>query len=64
LHDPVDITKLGSSAQECWSWLRFQVPTIASSIIGSDHELPVMTYTTASPEEISQWVQRTFIIHS
>ncbi|KAG2745157.1 hypothetical protein P692DRAFT_201720654 [Suillus brevipes Sb2] len=64
LHDPVDITKLGSSAQECWSWLRFQVPTIASSVIGSDHELPVMTYTTASPEEISQWAQRTFIIHS
>jgi hypothetical protein len=64
LHDPVDIAKLGSSAQECWSWLRFQVPTIASSIIGSDHELPVMTYTTASPEEISQWAQRTFIIHS
>lgn len=64
LHDPVNITKLGSSAQECWSWLRFQVPTIASSVIGSDHELPVMTYTTASPEEISQWAQRTFIIHS
>lgn len=63
LHDPVNITKLGSSAQECWCWLRFQVPTIASSVIGSDLELPILTYTTASPQEISQWAQRTFIIH-
>ncbi|KAG2742303.1 hypothetical protein P692DRAFT_20250415 [Suillus brevipes Sb2] len=64
LHDPVNIAKLGSSAQECWSWLRFQVPTIASSVIRSDHKLPQMTYTTASPGGISQWAQRTFIIHS
>ncbi|KIK36258.1 hypothetical protein CY34DRAFT_16502 [Suillus luteus UH-Slu-Lm8-n1] len=55
LHDPVNIAKLDSSAQECWCWLRFQVPTIASSIIGSDDKLPTMTYMTASPEEISQW---------
>ncbi|KAG1753120.1 hypothetical protein EDD22DRAFT_230732 [Suillus occidentalis] len=63
LQDPVNVAKLGSSAQECWCWLRFQVPTIASSIIVSDDKLPTMIYITASPEEISQWAQRTFIIH-
>ncbi|KAG2048192.1 hypothetical protein BDR06DRAFT_1013206 [Suillus hirtellus] len=64
LHDPVSITKLRSSAQECWCWLRFQVPTIASSILNdSDHKLPTLIYTTASSQEISQWTQRTLIIH-
>ncbi|KAG2142357.1 hypothetical protein DEU56DRAFT_855016 [Suillus clintonianus] len=64
LHKPVSITKLGSSAQECWCWLRFQIPTVASSINGSDHELPTLTYTTASPQEISRWAERTLIVHS
>lgn len=65
LHDPVGVTKLGSSAQECWCWLRFQVPTIASSILNeSDHKLPMLVYKTASPQEISRWAQRTLIIHS
>ncbi|KAG2134036.1 uncharacterized protein EDB93DRAFT_1331335 [Suillus bovinus] len=64
LHDTMSITKLSSSAQECWSWLRFQVPTIASSILNeSDYKLPMLIYTTASPQEISRWVQRTLIIH-
>ncbi|KAG2134046.1 uncharacterized protein EDB93DRAFT_1254655 [Suillus bovinus] len=64
LRDPVSITKLSSSAQQCWSWLRFQVPTIASSILNeSDHNLPLLVYTTASPQEISRWEQRTLIIH-
>ncbi|KAG2097391.1 hypothetical protein BD769DRAFT_1614434 [Suillus cothurnatus] len=64
LHDPVSTTKLASSAQECWCWLRFQIPTIASSVNGSDLELPTMAYTTASPEEISRWAHRTLIVHS
>ncbi|KAG2105863.1 uncharacterized protein F5147DRAFT_702252 [Suillus discolor] len=64
LHDPVSITKLRSSAQECWCWFRSQIPTIASSILNeSDHKLPTLIYTTASPQEISQWAQRTLIIH-
>lgn len=64
LHDPVSITKLRSSAQECWCWLRFQVPTIASSILNeSDHKLPTLIYTTACPQEISRWAQRTLIIY-
>ncbi|KAG1730003.1 hypothetical protein EDB19DRAFT_1741850 [Suillus lakei] len=64
LHDPVNITKLSSSAQECWCWLRFQIPIVASSINGSDHELPTLSYTTATPQEINQWAQRTLIVHS
>ncbi|KAG1879052.1 hypothetical protein F4604DRAFT_1923201 [Suillus subluteus] len=64
LHDPVSITKLGSSTQECWCWLCFQFPTIASSILNeSNYKLPMSVYKTASPQEISQWVQRTLIIH-
>jgi len=63
LHDPVSVTKLGSSAQECWYSLRFQFPIIASSIGGSD-ELPTLTYTTGTPQEIDQWARRTFLVHS
>ncbi|KAG2089629.1 uncharacterized protein F5147DRAFT_725748 [Suillus discolor] len=63
LHNPVSITKLTSSAQECWCWLRFQIPIIATSVNGFDPELPTITYTTASPQEISQWVHRTLIVH-
>ncbi|KAG2119206.1 hypothetical protein DEU56DRAFT_929802 [Suillus clintonianus] len=64
LHIPVSITKLSSSAQESWCWLRFQIPTVASSVNGSDHELPTLSYTTASPQEINRWAQRTLIVHS
>ncbi|KAG1839729.1 hypothetical protein DFJ58DRAFT_733179 [Suillus subalutaceus] len=60
----MSITKLTSSAQECWCWLHFQIPTIASFINGSNHELPMMTYTTVSPQEISQWAHCTLIVHS
>lgn len=63
LHDPVSVTKLGSSAQECWCSLRFQFPNIAASLGGSD-ELPTLTYTTGTPQEIDQWALRTFFIHS
>jgi hypothetical protein len=64
LHDPVNITKLSSSALECWISLRFQFPTIASFISSSDQELPTLTYTTGTPQEIGQWAQRTLLIHS
>ncbi|KAG1861742.1 hypothetical protein DFJ58DRAFT_871684 [Suillus subalutaceus] len=64
LHDPVSITKLGPSAQECWCWLHFQFPTIASSILNeSNYKLPMLVYKTASPQEISQWAQRTLVVH-
>ncbi|OJA19713.1 hypothetical protein AZE42_13823, partial [Rhizopogon vesiculosus] len=63
LHDPVSITELSSSAQECWCSLRFQFPTIASSIGGSD-QLPTVTYTTGTLQEIHQWAERTLLVHS
>ncbi|OAX32736.1 hypothetical protein K503DRAFT_584758 [Rhizopogon vinicolor AM-OR11-026] len=63
LHDPVSIAKLTSSAQGCWCSLRFQFPTIASSIGGSE-ELPTLIYTTGTPQEIDQWAQRTLLVHS
>ncbi|OJA15103.1 hypothetical protein AZE42_05575 [Rhizopogon vesiculosus] len=63
LHDPVSIMKLTSSAQECWCSLRFHFPTIASSIGGSD-ELPTLTYTTGTPQEVNQWAERTLLVHS
>ena len=63
LQDPVSITKLASSAQECWCSLRFQFPIIASSIGGSDQD-PTLTYTTGTPQEISHWAHRTLLVHS
>ncbi|OAX40857.1 hypothetical protein K503DRAFT_855076 [Rhizopogon vinicolor AM-OR11-026] len=63
LHDPVSITKLTPSAQECWCSLRFQFPTIASSIGGSD-ELPTLTYTAETPQAIAHWAERTLLVHS
>jgi hypothetical protein len=63
LHDPVNITKLSSSALECWISLRFQFPTVASFISSSDQELPTLTYRTGTPQEIGQWAQRTLLIH-
>ncbi|KAG1884382.1 hypothetical protein F4604DRAFT_1677020 [Suillus subluteus] len=43
--------------KECWCWLHFQIPTVASFINESNHKLPMITYTTVSPQELS-WSMR------
>ncbi|KAJ8514919.1 hypothetical protein ONZ45_g7613 [Pleurotus djamor] len=54
--------KFEQAACDAWSWLRFQVPTIASTVDPTDDGMSRLVYKLGTDASVAEWASRTFTI--
>lgn len=59
---PVPEARLVAAAKESWAWLRFHVPTIASTAEKDEHDNTILAYNIATEEDVQDWIDRTFCV--